>query len=158
MVTSTTIDNLMFGDLPVSVLTEIYSDGRHSSRLMEYHFAAILGGEVMSGNSEYDISSPSGKIECKAFTKNGADVRPSMHKGDKGLSTTIRRIQGKGAYDSHRKNLLDDLYNRAKDITYLIYDLTRFPIVDYVLIPGEEFLARFPSGKVSGRRREDLFK
>ncbi len=153
------IKDFNFGDLSKEVVRKIFTDGRASSKLMEHSFAKKLGYKVVSGDKDHDLISKKNRhFEVKAFTKNGCNFGPSMHTGDKGLAVSIRKLSGEEGVRLHNLKKQKELFDRAANNIYLIYDLEAFPKMSYIAVKGYKLLKEFTNGKISKIERETLFE
>ena len=153
-----TIKDFSFGGLDEETLISIFKDGRHSSKLMEHRIATELNLGVVKGDKNYDLISPNGlKYEVKAFTKNGCFFGPSMHIGDKGLTSRIRKEGGDQAVVEHTNKKHQELLDRTHNLMYVIYDLESFPSMQCVIVSGDDLINKYSKGKVHAKHRDAFF-
>jgi len=136
------IENFTFGELSKELLTELFKDGRTTSRFME-KLATFWFPELTNVDEKhYDhVDIEGNKFEMKGFTKGGCAFVPSS-------------MLGKGRYID-----LDELAEGISEhkLTYIITDIVNFPKVMVRFVDGKELLKTFPKGKIKLNERESFF-
>ena len=116
---------LTFGSVPPSVLYKIFTDGRFCSEPLSFIFQDYFDDLEYVDKIGYDfIGDNDKKIEQKQLTKaSGLKFCPSNMIGAK------RNI----CYDTVVKHIQD------LNLLFLIPDITQFPIVKAILLPGKSY-------------------
>jgi len=136
------IENFSFGELTKEELTELFKDGRTTSRFMEKlatkWFPELTNVDVKN----YDhVDTDGNKFEMKGFTKGGCDYCPSYMKGKdrtKDLNVVAEEVS------EHK-------------LTYIITDIVEFPKIRIRFTDGKELLKTYPKGNIKLKEREDFF-
>ena len=114
-------NDVQFGDIPLDILYDIFKDGRITSELLSHTFARRFDGLTYVDKQGYDfIHVTHGMIEQKQVTKSGLKFAPSRMIG------AGRKV----TYDEVVDHIVDN------DLQFLLADITSFPIITSLLIPG----------------------
>ena len=114
-------NDVQFGDIPLDILYDIFKDGRITSELLSHTFVRRFDGLTYVDKQGYDfLHDVFGMIEQKQVTKSGLKFAPSRMIG----------VGRKVTYDDVVDHIVDN------DLQFLLADITSFPIVTSMLIPG----------------------
>ena len=114
-------NDVQFGDLPLEILYDIFQDGRICSELLSHTFARRFSDLTYVDEQGYDFTHPDyGMIEQKQITANGLRFAPSRMIG------AGRRV----SWDEVVDHIVDS------NLFYLLANITSFPHVHVVLVPG----------------------
>lgn len=135
------IRKLQFGDMPVKQLYKLFQDGRVASKFLEHTIPAWFPDLEFVDAKGYDHVSKTTKrkYDLKGFTKRGASYAPSTMLG---ASRKIDKVV---------------LHEHAETIDYIFSDITEFPKVRVVFKRGTDLVRDYPSGKISEKKRKNLF-
>ena len=129
-----------FGDIPVEVINEIYQNGSAASKPLEHQIELWFPELKYVNQKGYDFVHKNGDhYEQKCFTKRGAIYRPSNMIGQ-------GRVFCKESFQKH-----------ASELIYVLPDIIDFPKINVLFKKGSELLKDFPDGKISPKKREELF-
>ena len=118
-------NQIQFGSVSAEKLIEIFNDGRYLSEPLTYHHENYFDELKYVDEIGYDFVHPQfNYIEQKQITSGGMKFCPSNMIGQG------RRVDQDFAHQ-HINNL--DLY-------FLLADITKFPIVRTILLPGLELI------------------
>jgi len=132
---------VQFGDLPVDTVHALFQDGRVASKFLENvlpHWFEDLRYVDQDGYDHVRISDGR-KLDLKGFTRGGASYAPS-------------NMLGAG-----RKIDREKLHEHAREIDYILSDITEFPRVRIVFKRGTDLVENYPAGKIPNQERETLF-
>jgi hypothetical protein len=136
------IENFSFGELTKEELTELFKDGRTTSRFMEKLATKWFPELTNVDEKHYDhVDTEINRYEMKGFTKGGCNFVPS------GMLGMGRRID---------LNELAEVISEHK-LTYIITDIVEFPKIRVRFVDGKELLKAYPKGKIKLNEREDFF-
>jgi hypothetical protein len=129
-----------FGDLPTSLVNDMFKDGRVASKFLENHLPIWFPELEFVDQKGYDHISGDGVMyDLKGFTKGGASYAPSAMIG------------------ANRKINVAEMHNHANTINYVFSDITEFPKVRVVFKQGTDLVKQYPEGKIQYTQREALF-
>ena len=135
------VNDISFGDLSQSELSEMFKDGRLASHFLErqltkwYHYLTFVD------KKGYDhVDTMSNKYDQKCFTKGGLGFAPS-HMGGKG-----------------RVFVQEEAHEHAKDITYICCDILDFPTVRVKFARGKDLIKQYPKCKIPFKDRKEFFE
>jgi hypothetical protein len=127
-------NKVMFGDLTIDELIEVYRDGRQSAPVMERQLVHWFPELIYVNKKGYDhIDKNSTKYDHKSFTKAGLKFPPSSMIG------AGRKINKKIAK------------KHAITTNYICCDITNFPQVRVIFKTGYELMSQFPIKSVTER-------
>ena len=136
------IENFSFGELTKEELTELFKDGRTTSRFMEKLATKWFPELTNVDEKHYDhVDTEINRYEMKGFTKGGCNFVPS------GMLGMGRRID---------LNELAEVISEHK-LTYIITDIVEFPKIRIRFTDGKELLKTYPKGNIKLKEREDFF-
>ena len=131
---------VQFGDLPEEMLYELFQDGRVASKFLEHTIPTWFEDLTFVDAKGYDHVDKNGRqYDLKGFTKGGASYAPSTMLG------------------AGRKIQLDELHAHAREIDYILSDVTEFPRVRIVFKRGTDLVESYPSGKINKNQKKVLF-
>jgi hypothetical protein len=129
-----------FGDLPTSLVNDMFKDGRVASKFLENHLPVWFPELEFVDQDGYDHISKTGqKYDLKGFTKGGASYAPSAMIG------------------AGRKIDVTEMHAHANTIDYVFSDITEFPQVRIKFMRGTDMVQQYPSGKIAYKQRLALF-
>lgn len=127
------IEDLSFGNIPESVIIEIYKDGRAFSHLIEPWLEINYPLKHIKGCKKYDhvdINDENIKYDQKTFTKRGCKFIPS-------------NMIGEG-----RKFNKEVFEEKAKNLIYIIVSNINFPEIKIKFIRGIDLIVDYPRGYI----------
>ena len=127
------IENFSFGNLPESVLIEVYKDGRAFSHLIEPWLEINYPLRHIKGCKQYDhvdVHNENIKYEQKTFTRGGCKFPPSIMLGG-------RRTFNKEIFEEKAKNLI-----------YIIVSNINFPEIKIKFIRGIDLIVDYPNASI----------
>jgi len=132
---------VQFGDMPTQQLNELFQDGRVASKFLEHTIPTWFEDLTFVDAKGYDHVSKTNerKFDLKGFTKGGASYAPSTMLG------------------AGRKINVQELHAHAREIDYILSDVTEFPRVRVVFKRGTDLVESYPSGKINKNQKEVLF-
>jgi hypothetical protein len=137
-----TLKDVSFDSLPLSVLKELFEDGRIFSHFMERIIARDYDLTHVSGCKGHDLVDSSDseiKYEQKSFTKNGCNLTPS-------------NMIGVGRhFDS------EVFHEKAKKLIYVVCSNVHFPEIKIRFIKGVDVIALYPKGKITLKGHDAFF-
>lgn len=132
--------NFCFDNIPECQLIQMFRDGRYISPLLELWLDQNTNLIYIRGDKGHDFVDDNNKrYQLKTFTKNGMNFRPSAQIGG-GRSQNSKKFE---------------IY--CKTQVFIIADVTKFPVVNFKIIKGEDLLKLFPGGKVTFKKLNVLF-
>jgi hypothetical protein len=139
-----TIDNSKFGDLDDNELNSLFQDGRVASHFLEIQitkwFPELQRKEIKRGRAKSDHVDENNIIyEMKNFTKYGCKVMPSYQ------------------YGGSRNFNFDEFEKLAKETTYIICDIRKFPNIRIIFKNGNDMVKMFPKGLVDVKQENILY-
>lgn len=127
-------NKVMFGDLTIDELIEVYRDGRQSAPVMERQLVHWFSELTYVNKKGYDhIDKNGNRYDHKSFTSLGLKFAPSAMIG------AGRKIDKKIAA------------KHSMETNYICCDITNFPKVRVVFSTGCELMTRFPTKSVIER-------
>ena len=131
-----------FGDLPESLIHQLFQDGRVASKFLEHHIP-IWFPELkfvdQKGYDHVDVETGLKKWDLKGFTKGGASFVPSSMLG------------------AGRKIDIAEAQDHANTIDYIFSDVTEFPKIRIQFKHGVDLVAEFPKCKINRKQQSQLF-
>ena len=138
-----TLKDVSFDSLPLSVLKELFEDGRIFSHFMERIIARDYDLTHVSGCKGHDLVDSSDseiKYEQKSFTKSsGCDFTPSNMKG------------------AGRRFNEAVFHEKAKKLIYVVCSNVHFPEIKIRFIKGVDVIALYPKGKITLKGHDAFF-
>lgn len=130
-----------FGDLNEEETNNLFKDGRCSSHFIEKQLEHWFPELTFVNQKGYDhISKKTNRsFDVKCFTKRGATYSPS-------------KMLGIG-----RNIDIEVVYAHAKNIDYIICDITTFPNIQIKFISGENLIKKYPSTKIPFKDKKNFF-
>jgi hypothetical protein len=131
---------VQFGNIPIDILHKIYQDGRAAAKLLEHDIAIRFPELKYIDTKGYDfIDANNQKYDAKCFTKYGLNFAPPSMTG------TQRKID------------FEQIKINVPQLIYICCDVTQFPLVKMVFIPGQELLDKFEKCKIRPNQKRFLF-
>lgn len=131
---------VQFGDMPEQMIYELFRDGRVASKFLEHTIPTWFEDLTFVDEKGYDHVDGNGRqYDLKGFTKGGASYAPSTMLG------------------AGRKIDIKELHEHAREIDYILSDVTEFPRVRVVFKRGTDLIESYPSGKISKNQKAVLF-
>ena len=134
--------NASFGDLPKSVINEMFKDGRVASKFLENHLPVWFDDLDFVDAHGYDhVRKSNGrKLDAKCFTKGGLTYAPS-------------NMLGGG-----RKIVNEVAHEHAHEIDYIACDIVDFPTVRIRFVKGSDLVEQYPNCKIPKSKRNEFFE
>ena len=134
-------DKVQFGDMPIADIYELFQDGRVASKFLEHTIPTWFEDLEFVDQKGYDHQDKitGDKFDLKGFTKGGASYAPSTMLG------------------AGRKIDVPELHAHAREVDYILSDVTEFPRVRVVFKKGTDLIESYPSGKISKTQKKVLF-
>lgn len=130
------IENCNFGNLPESIIKDIFTDGRAFSHFIEPWLALNYPLIHIKGCKKYDhtsIDDENIKYDQKTFTARGCKFMPS-------------NMIGEG-----RKFDKDIFEEKAKKLIYIIVSNVNFPEIKIKFVKGIDLIVDYPKGCISSK-------
>lgn len=130
------IENFNFGNLPESIIKDIFKDGRAFSHFIEPWLALNYPLIHVKGCKKYDhtsIDDENIKYDQKTFTAGGCKFMPS-------------NMIGEG-----RKFDKDIFEEKAKKLIYIIVSNVNFPEIKIKFVRGIDLIVDYPKGVISSK-------
>lgn len=132
--------NYSFGDLSEEEVTEIISDGRVASHLLERQLCKWFPDLTFVNKKGYDHVDNNGqKYDQKCWTKGGLGFAPA-HMGGKG-----------------RVFIQEEAHEHAKNIIYICCDVTELPKVTVQFKHGSDLIKKYPKCRVKKSEKSSFF-
>jgi len=131
-----TIENLSFGNIPESVIIDIYKDGRAFSHFIEPWLAINYPLIHIKGCKKYDhtdINDENIKYDQKTFTSRGCKFMPS-------------NMIGEGR--TFNKDVFEE---KAKKLIYIIVSNVNFPEIKIKFVKGIDLIVDYPTGIIPSK-------
>lgn len=130
-----------FGDLPISLIHKLFTDGRVASKFLEHHLPIWFPELRFEDGKGFDhVQIKTGRqFDLKGFTPKGACFAPSQ-------------MLGKG-----RKIIVEEVHEHAQNIDYVFSDITEFPKIRIIFKHGTDLVKLFPSTKIKFKEKAKLF-
>lgn len=126
-----TIEDISFGNIPTTILREIFTDGRAFSHLIEPWLAVNYPLTHIKGCQKHDhVDIENAKYDQKTFTKRGCNFMPS-------------NMIGEGR--TFNKEVFEE---KASKLIYIIVSNIHFPEIKIKFIKGIDLLVNYPNGKI----------
>ena len=134
-----TLKDVSFDTLPLSVLKDLFEDGRIFSHFMERVLAQDYDLTHISGCKGHDLEGADIKYEHKTFTKNGCKFMPSNMIG-------VGRTFDAATF-----------HEKAKQLTYVICSNVRFPEIKIRFMKGTDLISLYPKGEIKSKDHDAFF-
>ena len=137
-----TIEDVSFGGLPLSVMIEIFKDGRAFSHFIEAWLAITYPLTHIKRCKQYDhtdVNDETVKYDQKTFTKGGCKYMPS-------------NMIGEG-----RKFNKEIFEKKAKQLIYIIVSNVHFPEIMVRFVKGCDLLVDYPTGIIPFKDFDKFF-
>lgn len=129
-----------FGDLSPEEITDVISDGRVASHLLERQLVKWFPDLVHVDKKGYDhVDSTGQKYDQKCWTKRGLGFAPAS-------------MSGKGRF-----LVQEEAHEHAKDIIYICCDVTELPKVTVQFKHGADLIKKYPKCKVKKSEKSSFF-
>lgn len=136
-----TINNFGWGNLPQSVLVSLFRDGRTCAPFIQQQLPLWFDELKYVDESGYDHVAGERKYEHKSFTKGGCIFAPSNMVGS-GRSINEQVVH-------------EHIVNTR--LTYIITDITEFPIIRVRFVDGLKLITQYPNCKISKTKKKEFF-
>jgi hypothetical protein len=137
-----TIENVSFGNLPPSVMTEIFKDGRAFSHFIEAWLAINYPLIHIKRCKQYDhtdVNDETVKYDQKTFTKNGCKYMPS-------------NMIGEG------RTFNQEIFEKkANQLIYIIVSNVHFPEIMVRFVRGCDLIVDYPTGNIPFKDFDKFF-
>ena len=138
------VPNTKFGDLTQEELNSLFRDGRVASHFLEIQitkwFTELQRKEVKRGRAKTDhIDNHNNLYEMKNFTKYGCKVMPSYQ------------------YGGSREFNFIEYEQLAKETTYIICNIQKFPKIKVLFKNGNDMVKLFPKGLIDVKQEDILY-
>ena len=133
-------DKLAWGDLTPTMIGMMMQDGRLASHFIERQLEIWYPWLTFVDEKGYDhVDQDGGRYDQKCFTKGGCFFAPS-------------NMIGKG------RSLDEEVaHAHAKEIKYIITDITEFPKIVVRFVDGSDLLEKYPKCKIPFKHKEEFF-
>ena len=139
---SFTINDIHFGNLLQSTISEIFKDGRAFSHLIEPWLEENFPLKHIKGCKSYDFTDMNDegiKYDAKTFTRRGCYFVPS-------------NMIGEGR--TFNKKIFEE---KANKLIYIIVSNVHFPEIKIKCVKGSELIKQYPKGKISENDFDKFF-
>ena len=138
------VENVKFGNLSQQELNLLFQDGRVASHFLEIQitkwFTELQRKEIKRGRAKSDHVDQNNTIyEMKNFTKYGCKVMPSYQ------------------YGGSREFNFKEFETLAKETTYIICNIIKFPEVKVIFKNGIDMVEMFPKGLIDVKQEVLLY-
>ena len=137
-----TIENVSFGNLPPSVMTEIFKDGRAFSHFIEAWLAITYPLTHIKRCKQYDhtdVNDETVKYDQKTFTKRGCKYMPS-------------NMIGEG------RTFNQEIFKKkANQLIYIIVSNVHFPEIMVRFVKGCDLIVDYPTGNIPFKDFDKFF-